>query len=573
MNNTKLSFYDFKNSFLTAIGILSFFLLGQAAYASYQHTFTISAYYSPLPGQIRYVTGSYERDIRLNGSGVRSADGTPVYPGMIAAPKTYAFGTKMTIPGIGTVAVHDRGGAIVTAGQRNQSFDRLDVWMGYGDVGLERALNWGKRNVNVTVHGIDPNVEENVYLQGFTEAEKFIRNVVVKQKVFTVDLGYGQTGDKVGTLQEYLTQLGYYKGKIDKYYGDEVYKAVIAFQIDKNIIDRSEDFGAGYLGPQTRAQIEGAFDKRNDYEKIIQESLGKDDKGDSVTDLQKSLQKLGYELDVNGVYDEATIQAVFKFQKENEIVSHETEHGAGYFGPKTFAVLSQKLIAFSDPTIATIKENNIVQASYNGFNADLSLGDSGEEVKTLQEELRKVNLFKAEASGYYGEVTQHAIFKFQQKKGLLASKTDVGAGNFGPQTRSALNSLLGYRANTKQIIASRTATFNENNLVAEKINIPAQNNIANTQTNEIKTPITKIANIVFAEDLNFGDNGEDVEKLQNALRQLGFFKSGFTTNYFGDSTQKAVIAFQEDQGIISSETDLGAGHVGPQTRSALQAIL
>ena len=61
----------------------------------YTHTFTISAYYSPLACQDRYATGSYRGDIRLNGNGTNDADGTPVYPGMIAAPKLYSFGTKM----------------------------------------------------------------------------------------------------------------------------------------------------------------------------------------------------------------------------------------------------------------------------------------------------------------------------------------------------------------------------------------------------------------------------------------------------------------------------------------------
>ena len=48
-----------------------------------------------LPGQSRYLRGSYEKDIRLNGRGVAGADGTGVYDGMLAAPKTYAFGTKI----------------------------------------------------------------------------------------------------------------------------------------------------------------------------------------------------------------------------------------------------------------------------------------------------------------------------------------------------------------------------------------------------------------------------------------------------------------------------------------------
>ncbi|MBU0668223.1 hypothetical protein KJ951_03160, partial [Patescibacteria group bacterium] len=51
-------------------------------FSNYTRTYIISAYYSPLPGQLKYVTGSYQGDIRLNGGGVHGADGTPVYPGM-----------------------------------------------------------------------------------------------------------------------------------------------------------------------------------------------------------------------------------------------------------------------------------------------------------------------------------------------------------------------------------------------------------------------------------------------------------------------------------------------------------
>ncbi len=60
----------------------------------YVQNFIITAYYSPLQGQEHYVTGSYAGDIYLNGNGTNGADGTEVYPGMIAAPKKYAFGTK-----------------------------------------------------------------------------------------------------------------------------------------------------------------------------------------------------------------------------------------------------------------------------------------------------------------------------------------------------------------------------------------------------------------------------------------------------------------------------------------------
>ena len=87
----------------------------------YLSNFVISGYYSPLPGQDRYATGSYESDIYLNGNGTHGADGTPVYPGMVACPRTrtldngktvgYDFGTKFYIPGIGLTTCHDVGGA------------------------------------------------------------------------------------------------------------------------------------------------------------------------------------------------------------------------------------------------------------------------------------------------------------------------------------------------------------------------------------------------------------------------------------------------------------------------------
>ncbi|MFC1647558.1 peptidoglycan-binding protein [Patescibacteria group bacterium] len=542
-----------KRLILTIVGLLAYFAFYQIAHSAYLDMFTISAYYSPLPGQERYVTGSYEGDIRLNGSGVNSADGTPVYPGMIAAPSTYAFGTKMNIPGIGMVAVHDRGGAIVNAGERGQSYDRLDIWMGYGDKGLSRALNWGKRSVEVTVYGIDPNIKENVYLEGFTEAEKFIRSIVNEQKIFKDDLWFGQSGDKVKELQDYLEDLGYYRGKMDGYYGDAVYKAVVQFQLEQAIVDNEEEFGAGYLGPQTRRKIEAVIEEKR-KERLPRYNLGKDDKGDEVKKLQNALRDLGYDVDVTGVYDQKTVDCVFEFQKENEIVIDENDVGAGYFGPQTYSVLSDKIFqAFESKEEENMQEQVIVQASYDPFEITLQKGDKGDAVVKLQEELQKFNLLRIEPTGYYGDVTENAVYKFQQKKGLIGNKNDAGAGVFGPMTRNVMNSILGYRANTKQLIASKTASFNEDNKVF----------VAET---EVKTEL-------FLNDLIVGNKGDSVEQLQNSLKQLGFFDGVITTDYFGEVTKEALIAFQLDKEIITSESDLGAGRLGPQTREVLNSIL
>lgn len=71
-------------------------------------TFVITAYYSPLRDQSSYLMGSYEADIRLNGNGTHGASGKKVFAGMIAAPKSYAFGQYIEIPDVGIVEVSDR---------------------------------------------------------------------------------------------------------------------------------------------------------------------------------------------------------------------------------------------------------------------------------------------------------------------------------------------------------------------------------------------------------------------------------------------------------------------------------
>ena len=266
----------------------------------YTQTFLISAYYSPLPNQEKYATGSYEKDIRLNGEGVHAADGIKVYPGMVAAPSSYPFGTKMYIPGVGTVAVHDRGGAIVHSGERANVYDRLDVWMGYGDMGLKRALNWGKRAVNVTVYGINEAIQEKVALHGYSENEK-----IVTQKPIT----------------------------------NEPIPTRIRFE--------KPDTASSNTVVQTAPQ------KEKHFSGVLQ--LG--DSSAHVTALQKELKRIHLlGIEPTGYYGEVTSHAVFKFQQKHGLVNDKNSEGAGVFGPKTQNLLNN-LITVREEVQAMIKEN------------------------------------------------------------------------------------------------------------------------------------------------------------------------------------------------------------------------
>lgn len=368
----------------------------------YTKTFTITAYYSPLPCQVRYATGSYTGDIRLNGSGVRSADGTPVYPGMIAAPRTYAFGTKMDIPGVGIVSVHDRGGAIV-ASDREGVYDRLDVWMGYGDKGLTRALNWGKRTLNVVVYGKDDTIKEQIFLAGYSPSEA-IPN---------------QCGDPEEMMEH----------------------------------------------PQST------------------------------------------------------------------VPSNEP---APVSGP-------QKLTE------------------------DLKIGDRGERVALLQRELTKLNYFRTTVTGYYGPVTEHAVFKFQQSQLLVGDKSSLGAGIFGPKTRDALNRVIVARDYNTRLVAEATENHGQKLIASiDKDSSDLTSNIAVAGSGA--EPVSSSEkNILLSKELNPGQRDYEVSHLQRILRDKGFFEGMLITDYFGPVTKDAVLKFQLTNNIISSEDDLGAGRVGPAT--------
>lgn len=447
----------------------------------YIQTFRISAYYSPCEGQVRYATGSYEGDIRLNGNGTNGADGTQVYPGMIAAPKTYAFATKMSIPGIGITAVHDRGGAIVPAGERGQSYDRLDVWMGWCDDGLNRALNWGLRTVDVTVYGIDDSIQESVYLEGFIDFEQavstVVKQVIVAPELFPDDLWYLSSGEDVQRLQTYLKELGFYAGEISGYYGEETREAVYQFQLAQGIVSSWDDFGAGHTGVNTRAMLDLAVSK-----------LREEEEAESLQKVQQGLLLLPYHPDLD--------------------------------------------------------------RNRTTFVSDLTLGASGDDVRRLQEELRTLGYLRMDPTGYYGEMTEHAVFKFQQKQGLIAVREDLGAGVFGPKTRGAMN----------RIVESRT---HELSLIAYQREQHANATVASTPGTESGT---------FTRVLAFGDHGAEVKALQSLLKQLGHFQGAFVTEFYGEQTQAAVLAFQLANGLVSSESDAGAGQVTEATLALLNTL-
>ena len=300
-----------------------------------ERTFIITAYYSPLQWQKTYYRGSYEADVLLNGNGTHGASGTPVFTGMLAAPKTYAFGTQIFFDGLGLGTVQDRGGAIVDAYVRGQAYDRLDIWMGYGETALRRTIAWGRRTVKWTI--VTGSSAAPIDLTGIDNGRV---NLTQYPPVGSVSVG-GMSADVIASFAD----LGY------NFTGTDTKSMIVEFQLDNKIIVSRDDESAGVYGPKTRATLatlHGVYLARRKIELDLIESANQKllaehniyrieysdaqsqvaffgqpklkQVGDHISKLQKFLATWQYyKSPIDGKMSPRTLLALRKYQKSKNI--------------------------------------------------------------------------------------------------------------------------------------------------------------------------------------------------------------------------------------------------------------
>lgn len=520
----------------------------------------ITAYYSPLPFQEDYFTGSYEGDLKLNGNGTNGADGTEVYPGMIAAPKNYPFGLQIEIPDFGRVTVHDRGGAIKAANSNEgREYDRLDLWMGHGMSGLKRASEWGRRIIKIKI--LDPsqkfNDQVNFENLGLDTSRIGKSNAHIYQyQYFPVDLSFGMQNQKVAILQKYLVLFGINKNFSSSIYDKETLLAVTQFQTQNKIIKSDQDFGAGYFGPKTREIFEQEIKKYENHKfDFLSQNIGKLEASEAIKILQKHLvkMKLLASNKITGIYDQESIAAIYTYQIQNKIVKNELDHGAGYFGPKTRQSFKETLIALENQALSPSLKIEIADLSPKlpksnhqpYFVSTLKFSDKGTEVLRLQTELKTLGFLSIPETGFFGKITENALTKLQLSEHILNPDQQEELGKFGPYTKAYLNKLIANRDDLNRRIAQKKADI----LIARAKENSLENN------------------------LKIGDQSDEVKILQKFLVSTGYLKNNNLTGYFGEKTKKALIAFQIENKIIQSSSEKGAGTLGPKTRQKVSELL
>lgn len=334
---------------VVTLSFISSVLFVSKVYAEESMYFVVTAYYSPLPGQSRYATWSYEWDIRLNGSWVNTASGKQVFPGLIAAPSNYPFGTKIYFKWYGIGEVADRGWAIVKAWERWYNHDRIDIWLWHGDAWLDRALRWGKRTVKWKI--VIPSSEITL---------NFPETTWVAYESLRVAPDSSET--QVQLLQQLLKDIDTYSWEIDGNF-DSMREVFINFQLEKGIIASQNDVWAGYFWPRTIAVIrdilpqdlrilveepEENFYNYNHhraselYKTVLEYGdlqITPESGEEDVRLLQELLIELWeYNGPIDGIY-ETIKNPLIDFQIKIWLIEDSDDWGAGYFWNRTKTVL------------------------------------------------------------------------------------------------------------------------------------------------------------------------------------------------------------------------------------------
>lgn len=400
--------------------------------------FVLTAYYSPLPGQCCYVKGGLVADKILNGNGTHGADGTPVYVGMVAAPPSYAFGTKVKVPGLGVLEVHDRGGAIQL--QEGGRIHRIDVWAGYGEEGLARALSFGVKRVRGVVYppGTAQPASDFSLDRIAMDYERLRPFNVVQSGLVDLEPRLGDRSLSAAHLQEHLKALGYLVDEDPMFYGPKTQAALEGFRRDKGLDVASES-----LDSETAAMLMASvrFLGRDMSVPLAGELSSQAD----LASMQRVLRGLGYYRGrTDGVYAEGLRRAIIAFQKDHALVGDDHSPGAGTVGPMTQAALSDVLRAergrkLAD-TILLVKRVRDRLAEQDALVATTTEeGYKGDGVEDIQRFLARLGYFSADAvNGVFGPMTRQAVAAYQVARGVLPSASQKGAGVVGPVTLKRL---------------------------------------------------------------------------------------------------------------------------------------
>lgn len=186
-------------------------------------------------------------------------------------------------------------------------------------------------------------------------------------------------------------------------------------------------------------------------------------------------------------------------------------------------------------------------------------GDRGTQVTRVQQQLQRLDYFEEEPTGYFGDITENALKRFQRDRGL---KPD---GILGPNTEAALFGESQPKSDSPFSDsgfsqAQSDSPFNDSGFLSgDRANSAP---VATAEPKETETAEVEVDSQATARLLKLRDRGDRVRQLQIRLEKAGF-SPGEIDGIFGQQTREAVLGFQRSRGLTVD------GIAGRETLSAL----
>ena len=292
--------------------------------------------------------------------------------------------------------------------------------------------------------------------------------------------------------------------------------------------------------------------------------------GDDVRKMQNRLKELGYlKGSADGDFGAATETAVKAFQAQN---------GLTVDGKAGTATLN-KLYSASAKKAPTTTVTNTPKATATPFTS-YKHGDTGSEVKRMQQRLKELGYLNGKADGDFGDATEAAVRYFQQRNGLTVDgkESNVTVATYTPKPTNTpkAESLDYYLENGSS--GTKVRTLQKRLIELGWLDGEADGKYGNATEYAVKAfqkrysslwddgvagpdtlkqlygagaATTKTPAATLGMSLSYGDEGEAVKAMQKRLKELGFYTKSIDGDY-GSTTKAAVIAFQNANGLTDS---------------------
>lgn len=192
----------------------------------------------------------------------------------------------------------------------------------------------------------------------------------------------GSSGDEVKKIQNRLTELGFYTGSVDGYFGDGTEQAYREFQkaagltvdgiagSDREVLySDNAPYAKSEEATKSDESTEETTEAATEASEAAQDGVKEGDNGEQVTAIQSRLIELGYyDGEETGEFDGSTTEAVKAFQTENGldatgVVDDETHYMLFYYEgavANTEAVEETETVEkATDATIATVNPETL----------------------------------------------------------------------------------------------------------------------------------------------------------------------------------------------------------------------